>query len=436
MDVTVEVVEGLTRRMKVQLPARDVQSQVETRLQSLARRVRVDGFRPGKAPLKLVRSQYADSVRDEVMQSVVQSTYGQALQREQLRPAGPPSLEDRALDDASGFTYTVTFEVYPEINLQQLDQIKIQRPVASIEDADLDRMVENLRQQRRQFQAVTDRAAQSGDRVTLDFHGTLDGAEFEGNHGQDVKVELGSGRMLKDFDAAVLGMRAGESKDFDLNFPADYAAAHLAGKTARFNVKLRQVEEKRLPAIDEAFVRAFGVASGQVEDFRREVRDNMNRELKQAVRARIKRQALDQLLALNPVSLPGTLVQEEISRMREQTLHDMPALRQHPGALADNMFEEGARRRVGLGLLVGEVIKQQKLELDKGRVQEAIREIASTYENPTEVENLYAQRQDLRAGVEALVLEDQVVDWLTGQAQVEDQAQGFYDLVSPQPSAA
>jgi trigger factor len=436
MDVTVEVVEGLTRRMKVQLPARDVQSQVETRLQSLARRVRVDGFRPGKAPLKLVRSQYADSVREEVMQSVVQSTYGQALQRQQLRPAGPPSLEDRALDEAAGFSYTVTFEVYPEISLQLMDQIKVQRPVASVEDADLDRMVENLRQQRRRFQPAADRAAQTGDRVTLDFHGTLDGAEFEGNSGKDVKVELGSGRMLKDFDAAVQGMKADESKDFDLSFPVDYAAAHLAGKTARFNVRLKQVEEKVLPEIDEGFVRAFGVASGQVEDFRREVRDNMNRELKQAVRARIKRQALDQLLAHNPVTLPNALVQEEIGRMREQALHEMPALRQHPGALADGMFEEGARRRVGLGLLVGEVIKQQKIELDKARVQEAIQEIASTYENPKEVEGLYAQRKDLRAGVEALVLEDQVVDWLMGQAQVEDQPQGFYDLVSPQPATA
>jgi trigger factor len=429
MEVTVEVTEGLERRMTVTLPENDISDQVEKRLNSLRKTVRLEGFRPGKVPLKIVRQRFSGQVQDEIMGKVVQSTFGDALKEKDLRPASGPTLQSRELKDDQAFEYAVTFEVYPEIEIQGLGKIDLEKPIVEITDDDVDRMIETLRKQRVSWED-TDRASQAEDRVTLDFEGKLDGEVFDGGSAKDTPVVIGAGRMLKDFEDSLIGLKAGEEKTFNVTFPDDYHSQDLAGKTAEFTVNVHSVSEPKLPEIDEEFAKAFGVDEGGVEKLREDILENMQRELDQAIRSKVKNQVMEGLLEQNKIDVPNAMIDEEIERLRQSTLQDMQA--SGSATLPDlpaSIFEEQARHRVSLGLLIAELVKLHEIELDQSRVDEEIRTIASTYEQSDAVERAYREKPELRSGIEAVVIEDQVIESLMDKVNVTEVNKGFYDIV-------
>ncbi|ROR31994.1 trigger factor [Inmirania thermothiophila] len=428
MRVTVEVTEGLGRRMKVEVPAETIEQEVESRLRSLAGRVKVPGFRPGKVPFRVVQRQFGEEVRREVIGDVMARTYQEALIKESLRPAGGPTIEPGELEAGKPFQYTATFEVYPEIELADPAALEIERPTAEVTDADIDAMIERLRRQRTRWEAVA-REAREGDRVTIDFHGTCEGEEFGGNRAEEVPVVIGAGSLIPGFEEQLVGAKAGEERVVEVTFPEDYRDRKLAGRPARFEVRVRSVEEPVLPEVDAEFIRAYGIEDGDMERFRRELRANMERELADTLRAMTKRAVVEALLAANPVELPQALVKEEIDALRKQL---GPGAEQAPDAL----FEAEARRRVAAGLLLGEAMKKAGIELDEARVRAEIERRAAAYEDPEEVVRWYHANPQARAAVEHLVLEEQIIDWLLEQAKVTERAHSFDEIMNPRQAEA
>ncbi|MCW8963716.1 MAG: trigger factor [Gammaproteobacteria bacterium] len=429
MEVTVEVTQGLERRMTVSIPDNDVESQVEKRLRSIAKTARMEGFRPGKVPFKLIAKQYRGQVTDEVMGDLVQSTFGEALSKESLQPAGGPTLESRDLKDDNVFEYAVTFEVYPEIEIQNVDKIKVERPAVEIADEDIDKMIDTLRQQQVTWNEV-DRASQKDDRVIVGFDGKIDDESFDGGATEGMPVVLGAGTMLSDFEDNLLGMKAGDEKTFDVAFPDDYHGAAVAGKTAQFTAKVDSVSEPVLPELDDEFVKAFGVDEGGIEKLRSDIRENMQRELDNAVRTKVKNQIMDGLLEQNEFDVPNAMVDEEIERLRQSTKEDMKRNGHNQELdLPGSMFEEQARRRIKLGLMVAELVKTNDIKPDKDKIDEEIKAVAATYEQSEAVEQAYRAKPELMQGIEAVVIENQVVDMLLDQVDLNDVEKGFYDVV-------
>ncbi|MDM7323069.1 MAG: trigger factor [Gammaproteobacteria bacterium] len=428
MQVTLETAEGLLRRLSVQVPAAQVDEAVEQRLKDLARRVRMNGFRPGKAPLPVVRQRYGEQARDEVVSDLIRRTYVNAVTEQKLRPASSPRITEVDMIAGDGLRYVAEIEVYPEITLADLSAITIDRPKAEVGEADVDAMIEKLRRQRVTYNTV-ERAAAEGDRVIVDFKGSIDGEPFEGSSAQDMPVELGKGMLLKDFEASIVGMKVGESKTIEVTFPEDYHAEHLAGKKASFDLTVKSVAEPVLPEIDEAFCAAFGVKEGGAEALRSEVRKNMERELAQSIKRRVKQQVMDALLAANEVPLPQTLVEEEVQRVRQQFSQQMR------GAKADqlplDLFKPEAERRVKLGLLVAELVKSEKLTVDAARVDALLDDIAASYEDPAEVKVYYKSHPELMQNIEALAVEDLVVEHVLAKAKVTDKPMSFDEVVKP-----
>ena len=430
MQVSVENGAGLERRMTVALEPEQVEVEVEKRLREFARSARMPGFRPGKIPVKTLRQRYGTQIRGEVFSELMQSTFGQALVEQQLNPVAQPAFSVDMDPEAGRYAYTATFEVLPEFELGSLAGKTLKRPLATVADADLEALVERLREQRKTFNEVT-RPAQDGDRVTLSFVATLAGESepFPGGSGQDFQLVLGSGQMIPGFEAGLVGATAGEERVLELSFPATYHAEHLKGKAASFVVTVQTVAEPQLPEVDAEFAKAFGVEDGDIERFRQDVRANMTRELKQRVEARIKSQALDLLLATNPIEIPQSLVAQEIQALKEQMRQNLRGNTKIE--LPDNLFEESAQRRVRLGLVLARVVKANEIKADPERVREAVEDLASTYENPKEVVDFYYGSKEHLASVEALALEGQVVDWVLTQVQVEDEPLGFQELMNP-----
>jgi len=428
MQVSVESGQGLEKRLLVDVPAEQVTAAVEKKLQSLARNVRLDGFRPGKVPMGVVRKRYGEQARHEAYGELIQATFYKAADQEGLKLVGEPSIELREDAADGGFGYTATFEVMPEITVGGLSEMTVTRPVAEVTEADVDAMIERLRKQRTTWKDV-EREARDGDTVHMDFTGYLDGEAFEGGSAHNVPLVLGSDSMIPGFEEALLGVKPGEERSFKVTFPEDYRAEHLAGKEVTFETKVNKVAEPELPEMDEEFVKAFGVEDGTVEGLRAEVRGNMERELKQKLTSMIKERVMDALLAANPVDLPKAMIDEEAGRLKTQTQNEM-AQRGQQGAvdLPVDLFAEQARRRVALGLLLGEVMREQNLELDAERVSKTIEEFAASYENPAELVEWYAKNPQQRQQVESLVLEDQVVDWLLEQAKVTDETLSFSEV--------
>lgn len=424
MQVSMETGEGLERRMKIDLPFEEIAGKVDKRLQELARSARLPGFRPGKVPLKLLRQRYGDQVEREVFGELAQSSFTEAVSSQALRLAGTPQFEPDIDPAAKRFGFTAVFEVLPELELVPLDGQVVKRPVAEITDADLEAMIERLRTQRKTWEPV-ERPAQTGDRVTVSFVGTLDGEPFPGGTATGAHIELGSSGMIPGFEDGLAGASAGETRTLDLAFPEAYHAAHLAGRPVRFEVMVDQVAEPKLPELDEDFARSFGVADGDLERFRSDVRANMERELKQRIAARTKERAMDVLTAAHTVDVPLVLVSEEIRSLKEQMHQSLGGGRME---LPDALFQESARRRVALGLIVAEIVKRNGLKPDPVRVRAAIEEMASTYENPAEVIDYYYAERKRLAPVESLVLEEHVVDWVLGQATVEVEETTFAQL--------
>ena len=429
MQVTVESGEGLEKRLNVELPAERVSAEVDKKLSQLARTVRLDGFRPGKVPMRVIKQRFGEQVRRETFGDLIQATFFEAASKENLRPAGEPKIEMK--DDANdgGFAYTAIFEVMPEIELADPAALRIKRPTAQVVDSDVDAMIAKLREQRTIWTDV-ERPAQDGDTVHIDFTGYLDGEAFEGGAAENAPLKLGSGSMIDGFESGLLGASTGENRTLELKFPDDYRSEKLAGKEVRFEVKVIKVAEPVLPEIDEDFVKAFGVDDGTVESLRTEIKANLERELEQKIKATTKERVLDALLQANSLTIPKAMVQEDAQRIKSQTQQEMAQSGQ--GKAIDfpvSMFEPQAERRVSLGLLIGDIVRKQEIKVDADRVRKTVEAFAASYENPQEVVDYYMNDREQRSGVENLVLEDQVVDWLLDQAQVEDENQSFDELM-------
>ena len=430
VQVSLEAGAGLERRLNVRVPAKRIEKEIEVRLRSVGRSANFKGYRPGKVPEKVIRQRFGEQIRREVLQDLVQSTYSEALSRQQLRPAGEPQIDPAADAGASGadLAYTASFEVFPEFTVQGLDRVAITRPEPTFDEADVDFIAENLRKQRSHWHAAS-REARPGDRVVVDFQGRLDGAPMPGGVGEKVTVELGAGRMVEDFERQLAGLKAGDAKDIRVQFPADYPNRELAGKTADFSVQVGEVSEQHLPEIDEEFIRAFGVESGSQEDFRRDLREIMGDEFAARARADIKRQLLEQLLAANPIDIPVILVEQEATSLQSDAMRNLGVTDQAEAPALES-FRQTAERRVRLGLLISALIREQQLVVDREKVRERIEQLSRGYDKPDEIRKLYYQTAQLLAQVENSVLEEQVVDWLANQASATPKPTTFRALVA------
>ncbi|MCB1829940.1 MAG: trigger factor [Chromatiaceae bacterium] len=430
MQVSVESREGLERRMTVEIPAEMVNGALEKRLREIARNAKIDGFRPGKVPLSIIRQRYSGQARQEVFGDLVQSTYFQALAKENLQPAGEPSIEPLQMEPAEGLGYVAVFEVMPEVKLQDLSEKVIVRPQVEVTDADLDAMILKLRKQRTTWNEIT-RKAQEGDQVTIDFKGFIDGEAFDGGSAEGVPLVLGTSSMIPGFEEGLLGVESGENRTLELNFPEEYRAKHLAGKAAKFDVVVKKIAEPILPEVDDEFAKVFGVAEGGVNGLHKEIRSNMERELQEKIRGVLKEQAMDLLLEVNEVTVPKALIGQEAAALQQQTKQNMAQNGQTSSIdLPLNLFEDQAKRRVALGLILGEVIRENKIELDNERVRTRVEQFAQSYEDPQEVIDYYLKDKKQLAAIENVVLEEQVVDWVMEQVKVEDKARNFDDLMN------
>lgn len=432
MKVSVEASAGLERRMTVQIPAERIEKEVDSRLLRVGRNAKLKGFRPGKVPRRVIRERYGGQVRQEVLQDMIQSSYSSAIQQENLRPAALPTIEPGGAAEGGDFSFTAVFEVYPDVEIEGLDQLTVEKALTKVTDADVDDMLQTLRKQRADWLPV-ERKAADGDRVTVDFEGTLKGQPFEGGGGQDVPIVLGEGRMLADFEKNLTGLVAGDEKSFKMKFPKDYPSADLAGQKAVFAVTVKEVAEQQLPALDGDFVKGFGIDSGDLEAFRADVRANMEREAEARNRAEVKRQVIEQLLEANPIEIPATLVGQEASSLRSESLRNMGITDDNdPNAPPVDGFRDAAERRVRLGLLVAAVIQENDLQVDRDVVKARVDEICAPYEKPDEIRKIYFQNPQLMAQVENVVMEEQVIAWLVDRATLSTRDVSFGELMEAQ----
>jgi trigger factor len=426
MQVSVSATGGLERRLEVAVPATEIAAEVEQRLKQISRTARLKGFRPGKAPFAVVKKQFGDQVHSEVVTDVMRSSFAQAITQEKLQPAAGPRIEPIAMQPGSDLKYAAVFEVLPEITVKPVDALTLERPTSSVTETDLDAMIESMRRQRPVFTQV-DRAAHTTDRVILDFDGLIDGQPFEGGEGRDVAVVIGTKQAMPELEEGIKGASAGETRQVTLAFPAEHPNKNLAGKTAALQVTVKRVEEQGLPAVDEDFCKAYGVEEGGVEALRAEVRKSMERELEGVIRTRLRTQVMDGLYANNPLDLPRALIDEQVQQLQVDMARRIGArdINQLPPRA---QFEEPARRRVALGLLMGQIVENQSLKVDRERVQERLGDLIAAYPNPEEARKAYLQNPEAMKQVESSVLEEQVVDWVIERARVTDKPVSFRDL--------
>ena len=438
MQVTTEAVSGVARRLNVSVPTSRVNEQFEARLQRTAKTVKINGFRPGKVPLNVVRREYGAGIYQEVVNDLIRDTVFEAIQQEKINAVGMPNIEKvENKDDA--LVYEATVEVYPEVEVKTFADLNIERKISEINDKDVDVMIENLQKQRQTW-AVTKGMAKKDMQVTFDFEGTVDGEKFEGGAAEDFKLVLGSGRMIPGFEDGIEGMKAGEEKVIDVTFPADYQAENLAGKAAQFKITVKQVEKAKLPEIDAEFLKIFGLSEGEgVDKLKADVRKNLEREVRGGLRNQVKQAAFDALVAANEIEVPSAMVAQEIDRQRQQMIQQFTQQFGAQGAgafdssmLPDELFKEQAEKSVKLGVLVSKVLADAKLEVDQSRVDAYIDDMASSYEDPTEVVEYFKNDAQQRAQIEAVVLEDQVVDYILAAAKVSDVAISYEDLLKEQ----
>lgn len=430
MQVSVETTSGLERRMTVGIPADRIQNEVNKRLQQTAKRARVDGFRPGKVPMSVIRKRFGASAHQEVIGEVIQSSFYEAVMQEKLNPAGAPSVEPKSMEEGKDFEYIATFEVYPEVALAGFESISVERPESEVTDADVDTMLDTLRKQNTRFEAV-ERAAENGDQVTIDFVGKIDGEAFQGGAANGTNLVLGSGRMIPGFEEGLVGAKAGDSLTLNVTFPEDYQNLDLAGKAAEFETTVQAVAAPALPELDDEFFARFGVTEGGLDGFRAEVRKNMERELRQAIKTKVKAQVMDGLLESNTVEVPKALISSEIDRLREQAVQQFGGGNFNASQLPAELFEEQAKRRVSLGLIVAEVVKQNDIKPDNDRVRAMVEELASAYQEPEQVVNWYYQNEQQLGEIQSVVLEEQVVDTVLQKAQVTDKKVAYEEAVKP-----
>lgn len=439
MEVTVETPGGLVRQMRVRIPADKLSLALDDRLRKIATRARIAGFRPGKAPLKVVEQQFGESARLEVIQDLVRGSYPEAVDKAGVHPASSPQFEVVAEKPGEALEYVARFEVYPEIKLKGLSALRVDKPVVEVTAADVDKVILSMRQSRRQLESVT-RAAQAGDVCKLNFEGFVDDKAFAGGKGADVELEIGKGRFLPDLENGVTGHAAGENFSVDVQFPADYRSEELKGRKAQFKIELKLVSEPRLPEIDAEFLKAHGVEEGAgVDGLKTKVKTSLEAERDKAIKNRQKTQLLEQLLAGNPIEVPAAMVAQETERLRDETAQRFNAAQLKPEqklkAFPDEILQPGARRRVSLGLLIGEVMKQRKIVLEPARLDRVLDEMAADYAQADQVKQYYRGRPELMQGLRAIVLEEQVVESLLAGATSSDTPMSLDELLKPVSAA-
>lgn len=428
MQVSVETTQGLERRMTVSIPEKQVSEGVQSRLQRLARTVKVSGFRPGKVPMKIVQQHYGSDVLHDVVGDLMQSTFYEAVTQEKLAPAGMPTLEPKSMEAGEGLEYVATFEVLPEVKPAKLDGAEIDKPVVEVTEADVDTVIDTIRKQKITWKEVK-RAAKEGDRVTIDYHGTVDGEDFNGNKGEDMPIILGEKRMIAGFEEGLNGAKTGAELTMDLNFPEDYGHSDVAGKPVQFAATVKSVEESVLPEVTDELAKEFGIEAGTVEGLRTEVRSNMERELGQRLTSTIKQNVMDKVVEVNKLDVPKAMVDEEAKRMAAQMQQQMGD--QLKGtALPSTMFEEQASRRVALGLLLSEMIRENEFKAEPEKVRARVEQLASTYEKPEDVVDWYYSDSKRLGELESLVLEDQLVDWILQQAKLNEVKTSFDEIMN------
>jgi len=426
MQVSLTATGGLERRLEVAIPAAEVDGEVAQRLNKISRTARLKGFRPGKAPIAVIRQQYGEQVHGEVISDFMRSSFSEAVQREKLNPAGGPRIEPITVSPGADLKFAAVFEVLPEVKLKPLTDLAVEKPTASVGEQDLEAMLDTLRKQRPVFNEVI-RGAATNDRVTVDFVGTIDGAEFDGGSGNDVAIVIGSGRVMKEFEDALIGTKAGDTREFQATFTADHTNPKLAGKLATFNVKISKVEEQLPAPLDEEFAKSFGIGDGSLDNLRNEVRANMERELNEAIRQKLRAQVLEGLYAQNPLELPRQLVEEQIQELQVEMLR-RAGVRDAKQMPPREPFEQPARRRVALGLLMSELVRTAGLKVNRETVQQKVIELASSYSNPEEVRRAYLQNPEMMRQIESQALEQQAIDWVLGQARVTEKASSFSEI--------
>jgi len=433
MQVSIETTSGLERRLTVGVPADTVEGEIEKRLKDAAKNIRLNGFRKGKVPMKVVKQRYGAGVRQEVIGEVISRSFYEAAQQQDLKPAGQPSIEPKQMSEGKDLEFVATFEVYPEVSLGDVSGFKVTRESVEISDEDIDKMIETLRKHQATFEVV-ERASADGDQVNIDFTGTKDGEEFDGGKAEGHNLVLGSNAMIPGFEDGIVGMKAGEEKTIKVTFPDDYQAEELKGAEVEFAIKVNSVSEQVLPELKKPFFQTFGLEKGGIKAFQKEVKSNMERELKNTLKSKVKAQVMDQLFESHEVELPKALISNEIDVLRNQMMQrfgQQPKGFDAKSMLPDNMFEEEAKRRVALGLIVGEVVKSANIKPEAKAVRSMIEEIAGTYEEPQEVIDYYYSQRQMLAGVESAVLEDQVVEYILDQAEVTETTASYDEIMQP-----
>jgi trigger factor len=435
MQVTVETPQGLERRLTITVPAESIDSAVKSRLQQLAKTQRINGFRPGKVPVNVIKKRYGQAVREEIAGEVMQRNFYQAINQEKITPAGMPTFEMKTDTDGKDLEFVAAFEVYPEVEVKDVEEIKVESPKVEITDKDLSNMMDTLRKQHAKYKEVK-RKAKKDDKVTVDFVGTIDGEVFDGGKADDFVLEMGQNKMIPGFEGPIVGHKTGEEVIADVTFPEDYHAEKLKGKAAQFTISIKKVEQLDLPELDEEFAKLFGIEDGNIDSLNIEVRKNMQRELDQTLKASVKDQVIAGLLEKNQIDLPKALVDQEIDALREQAkqrfsqqqggkVEDMPEL-------PADLFEENARKRVSIGLLLGEVIKINELKVDTSKVDTLIQTAASAYEDPQEVIEYYKSNDELTQQMNNVAMEEQAVELLLEKAKVTEVKKSFDEIMNKQ----
>lgn len=437
MQVSVESTGALERTMRVEIPEERIEGEVKTRLQSLTKNAKVDGFRKGKVPVKIIQQRYGQQVRLEVMGEVMRESYFEALRSENLTPAGEPSIEQDN-EKTDGLTYIAKFEVYPEVSINDVADLTISGVECEVSDADVDKMVDTLREQQSEFKPV-ERAAEMGDQLTLDFDGYVDDEAFEGGKAENFQIKLGSNRLIAGFEDGLVGQKAGDSLSLDLAFPEPYHNEELSGKPVRFDIQVKEVAEAVLPEMDDEFFKRFGIEEGGVENFKTNIRENMEREAEQRVKSRVKTAVMNALHDANPVELPNAMVSAEAAQLMESakqrlTSQGMPA--DQLDSMNQSVFEDEAKRRVALGLLISEIIKQNEIKAEPAKVREMVENIAANYQDAASVTQYYYSDESRMAEIQSMVLEQEVVDMVLDKAKLTTETLSFDALMNPQNEEA
>lgn len=436
LQITTNKTSNLETQLTVKVPVSTIQTQVEKRIQQVAKTAKIDGFRKGKVPVSHIRAQYGAGIQQEVINDVIRDTVFDAIRQENIRAVGMPNIDDVKLEN-DFLVYQATVETFPEVEVKGLDEIEVERQVATIDDADVDTMIENLQKQR-QVYVAKDGEVTDGDQVKFDFEGTIDGEKFEGGSAQDFSLVIGSGRMIPGFEDGIKGMKAGEEKVIDVTFPEDYQAENLKGKQAQFKINVKSVEQAQLPELNQEFFELFGVKEGGLDKLKADVRKNMEREVKNAGRNQVKEATFNAMLEKNEIEVPASMLEQEIDRQRNQMLNRFA---QQFGAnpktfnkdmLPNELFEDQALRSARLGVLLSSLIDSNKLEVNQERVTDFIKEMAENYEEPAEVVEYYSNNAKERANIEAVVLEDQLVEHILAKAKVSEKPVSYQELLASQ----